>query len=309
MERIDVAIVGAGPAGLTAALYTARAGLKTVVFDKGIPGGQVLNTTHVENYPGFPGGISGPALAEAFEMQAKNAGAHIEHLTEVDCIAADESRKQVVTTEGKSYEAGAIIIVSGASPNKLGIPGEENFAGRGVSYCATCDGAFFSGKNVAVAGGGDTAVEDALYLSRIAAKVTVIHRRDKLRAIKILQDRAFATSNIEFMWNTTVAELKGSVMLEEALLNVDGHKRVSLPVDGFFVAVGLRPNAEALPPNITVDDGYIVTDVNMHTSVPGVFAAGDIRKNSLKQISVAVGEAAVAATEAGKYIDEIDWKS
>lgn len=308
MQRVDIAIIGAGPAGLTAALYGARGGLKTVVFDKGLPGGQVLNTSHVENYPGFPEGISGPALAEAFELQAKNAGASVEHLTEIESMELTDGSKILRTAEDE-WHAGVVIIAAGAYPNKLSVPGEEQYSGLGVSYCATCDGAFFSGKNVAIAGGGDTAVEDALYLSRIVNKVTVVHRRDQLRATKVLQDRAFAASNIEFKWNSVITKITGNQMVEELELeSTTGDEPSKLPVDGVFVAIGLRPSTSWMPAEIELDEGYIVTNERLETNIKGVFAAGDIRRNGLKQISVAVGEAALAATEAIKYIDEIGWE-
>lgn len=309
-ERIDIAVIGAGPAGLNAGLYASRARLAVTVFDRGSPGGQVLTTSEVENYLGFES-ISGPELALTFETHARNSGTDIRHFVDVEKIipATDPLvGHEIVTGEGSVF-AGSVIIVTGASPNKLGVPGEEQFAGRGVSYCATCDGNFFRGKNVAVIGGGDTAVEDALYLSHIVGNVTVVHRRDELRAQKVLQERLFERSNVEFAWNSRLGEVMGDDVSVNgvALTDPDGNPSTNIDVQGVFVAVGLKPNSSVVPEGVKMDDGWVLTDERMHTNIPGLFAAGDIRQNALKQISVSVGESAVAATEAGRYLDEIGW--
>jgi len=303
MVERDVIIVGGGPAGLTAGLYTSRAGLKSLLVERGIVGGQIINATLVENYPGFPQGISGAELGSLMHQQATKYGLEIV-TAEVTGIALGQPYS-ISTTEG-NFEATAIIIAAGSEYRKLGIPGEERLSGHGVSYCATCDGFFFRDREVAVVGGGDTAITDALELTRHAKKVYVIHRRDQLRAGQVLQQRAFAEPKLEFIWSTVPEELVGDKVLEEIKLrNAKTGQRSILKVGGVFVAVGLMPNSRRFFNIVDLDDaGYIVTEETMATSAPGIFAAGDIRRNSPRQIGAAVGDGVTAAMSAFKYVQE-----
>jgi len=304
MARYEVIIIGGGPAGLTAGLYTSRAGLKSLLVERGPLGGQMVNTTLVENYPGFPEGIAGSELGSLMHRQALRYGLEVV-TAEVTSIAQGQSYG-VATTED-SFEVGAIIIAAGSEYRKLGVAGEERLAGRGVSYCATCDGFFFRGREVAVVGGGDTAITDALELSQLVSKVYVIHRRDQLRAGQVLQERAFAHPKLEFIWSMVVEEVLGEKVLEGLKLrNVETGQQSILKVDGVFVAIGLTPNSQSFFNILETDDaGYIVTDETMTTSAPGIFAAGDIRRNSPRQIAAAVGDGATAALSTFKYLQEI----
>jgi thioredoxin reductase (NADPH) len=304
MAKYDVIIIGGGPAGLTAGLYTSRAGLKSLLHERGMLGGQMVNAALVENYPGFPEGIAGPELGSLMHQQAVRYGLEVV-TAEVTGISQEQPYYSVSTTEG-SLEASAIVIAAGSEYRKLKVAGEERLSGRGVSYCATCDGFFFRNREVAVVGGGDTAITDALELSQHATKVYVIHRRDQLRAGKALQERAFAHPKLEFVWDTVVEEVSGDKVLEELKLrHVKTGKQSSLKVNGVFVAVGLMPNSRSFFNIIELDDaGYIVTDETMATSAPGIFAAGDIRRNSPRQIAAAVGDGVTAAMSAFKYVQE-----
>jgi thioredoxin reductase (NADPH) len=301
----DVIIIGGGPAGLTAGLYTSRAQLKSLLVERMIMGGQVMTTTKVENYPGFPGGVDGPDLMVRFQEHCQEFGLEVEY-GEVENLY-EQGKEKVVVIDGKEVRARAVIIATGAEPRKLGIPGEPEFVGRGVSYCATCDGAFFRNVEIAIVGGGDTAAEEALFLTRFASKVHLIHRRDQLRATKVLQERVFAHEKIAGVWNTEVVRVEGDASGVKGLEvrdTVTGEKR-PLPVDGVFVAIGVTPKAHFLADVLTLDgEGYILTDAECRTSMPGVFAAGDVRKKILKQIATAVGDGAVAAIMAEKYLDE-----
>ena len=303
MAKYEVIIIGGGPAGLTAGLYTSRAGLKSLLVERGIFGGQIVNATLIENYPGFPQGISGMELGSLMHQQAVKYGLEVV-TAEVTGIAQGQPYS-VSTTDG-GFETPAIIIAAGSEYRKLGVAGEERLSGHGVSYCATCDGFLFRDREVAVVGGGDTAITDALELTRHAKKVYVIHRRDQLRAGKVLQQRAFAESKLEFIWSTVVEEVLGDKVLEELKLrNVKTLQLSTLNVAGVFVAVGLMPNSQMFFKILDLDDvGYIVTDETMATSSPGIFAAGDIRRNSPRQVSAAVGDGATAAMSASKYIQE-----
>jgi thioredoxin reductase (NADPH) len=304
MDDQHLIIIGGGPAGLTAGLYASRAHLKTILLEAMIPSGQAYMAERIENYPGFPDGISGRELIERFAQQATKFGLEIQQFSKVGSVAL-EGDKKVVTAGEKKLSASALIIATGAQANRLGIPGEEEFTGKGVSYCATCDGAFFQDQDVAVVGGGDTALEDALYLSRLVHKVFVIHRRDQLRAQKVLQDRAMNNPTIEIIWDTVPKEIKGEGSEKTFLLeNVKDATERELAVSGVFIAVGQSPNTDFIRGVVELDDkGYIITDHNCATSVPGIFAAGDVRQKGLRQISTAVGDGALAVAAVEKYIE------
>ncbi len=299
----DVVIIGGGPAGLTAGLYTSRAQLKTLLVERMIMGGQVMTTTKVENYPGFPGGIDGPDLMMRFQEHCQEFGLETSYGEVENLIDRGETKEVVI--DGKPVQARTVIITTGAEPAKLNVTGEQEFVGRGVSYCATCDGAFFRDVEIGIVGGGDTAAEEALFLTRFASKVYLIHRRDELRATKILQERVFANDKIEPVWNSAVERVEGdsSGMKTVVLKNrVSGEQR-SLDLEGLFVAIGVIPKAHFLAEVLDLDaEGYILTDAECRTSIPGVFAAGDVRKKLLKQIATAVGDGAVAAIMAEKYL-------
>ena len=305
MEDYEVIIIGGGPAGLTAGLYTARAHLKPVLLEAKIPSGQVAMAETIENYPGFPQGIAGAELIDRFAQQATRVGLDIRQYTDVKGVELRDGSK-IVTAGDTTFSAAALIVASGAQWNKLGVPGEQELANRGVSYCATCDGAFFEDLEVAVIGGGDTAVEDALYLAKMVRKVVLVHRRDELRAQKILQDRAIQHPKIEILWSTVLREIKGNDLVESVVLeNLKDAGTQEVALSGVFIAVGQRPNAGYLRGLVDMDEaGYILTDENCATSVPGIFAAGDVRKKNLRQISTAVGDGALAALAAERYLDE-----
>ncbi len=302
----DIIIVGGGPAGLTAGLYASRARLNTLLLEKIALGGQAIKSERIENYPGFEDSISGFQLIQNMEKQSKGFGLQVETGTAQDISSVDKHTK-LLKTNDRELLCKALIIATGSEPNKLGIEGEDKLVGRGVSYCATCDGAFFRDKEVAVVGGGDAALEEALFLSRLVKKVHIIHRRDQLRAIKILQERAFATKNIEFVWNTVPEKIQGEEAVESVLLkNVNDHNMLSLKVDGVFVYVGLKPDTKWLKNVLPLtEQGFIQTDDNMQTSIPGVFAAGDVRNKLLRQIATAVGDGSTAAFAAEKYINSV----
>ena len=298
----DVIIIGGGPAGYTAALYSARAGLATLVLEKLAPGGQMATTLSMENYPGFEEPISGPDLALRMENQARKFGAVVEYDTVTEVIP-DIGIKTVKTLKN-TYRCKAVILCMGAAPKKLGLPKEELLRGSGVSYCAVCDGALFRGRPVAVVGGGDTAAENALYLSRFCPKVWLIHRREMLRASKVLQKELFSNKNIEFIWNAVVEELRGKLSLEGITVRdlKTGSTR-ALDAEGLFISIGVTPNTSLVQGKVALDDdGYIITDESMRTNVPGVFAAGDIRSKLLRQVITAASDGAVAACSAEQYI-------
>ncbi len=303
----DVVIIGGGPAGLTAGLYTSRAKLKTLLIERMIMGGQVMTTTRVENYPGFPGGIEGPELMVRFQEHSQEFGLETTY-GEVENLR-DLGKEKIVTVDGEEIRTRCVIVTTGAEPRKLNVPGETEFTGRGVSYCATCDGAFFKEVPVAIIGGGDTAAEEALFLTRFASKVIIIHRRDKLRATSILQERLAANPKIEILWNHTVERIEGDAGGVKALevRNTETNQKRSLSMEGAFFAIGVIPKAHFLAEVLKLDkDGYILTDAEGRTSIPGVFAAGDVRKKLLKQIATAVGDGAIAAIMAEKYLDEFE---
>ncbi len=301
----DLIIIGGGPAGLTAGIYSARARLRVILIERFAPGGQVLTTDWVENYPGFPDGISGFELIDRMRKQAEKFGLLIEN-KEVTGIDIKSSEK-VVFSGKEELKTKAIIIATGATPRKIGIPGEEEFTGKGVSYCATCDGPFYRGEEVVVIGGGDTAAEESLFLTRFANRVYLVHRRNELRAIKLLQERLFSDDKIELVLDTIPISIKGKDSVEAVeLKNVKTGKTFIKNVKGVFVFIGTKPNTEIFSEKLKLDEqGFIVTNNNMETSVPGVFAAGDVRSKPLRQISTAVGEGAAAAFSAEKYIESL----
>ena len=305
-ENRNVIIIGTGPAGLTAALYTARANLEPVVLQGPEPGGQLVTTTDVENYPGFPDGILGPEMMQLFEAQATRFGADLRYGT---VTAVDFSRRpfRVAIDDEKGMYAQSIIISTGASAKYLGLPNEKRLLGRGVSACATCDGAFFRGVEVAIAGGGDTALEEALFLTRFATKVYLIHRREELRASKIMQERAFANEKIEFIWNTIVTDVLGENEVQGLKLkNITTDETSELPVEGFFVAIGHKPNTEIFGGWLELDpQGYIRTKPDStYTNIPGVFASGDAQDHVYRQAVTAAGTGCMAAIDAERWLAE-----
>lgn len=305
---IDIAIIGAGPAGMTASVYARRAGYSVTVFELGMPGGQLSTTDKIENFPGYPEGLPGAELGMKFYEHAQAFGAEFV-FEQVVRVEADGAVKKVVTnngTEEKEYEARAIIIATGAHPRTLGVPGEDTFRGHGVSYCGTCDGFFFRGKDVCVVGGGDVAVEDAIYLANICNSVTVFHRRDELRANKRSQDAAFANGKITFVWNTIVTELKGDDQLRSVVTkNVKTDEVKEWTFDGCFIFVGYDPNQDVYPQGLATDErGYVLTDENMATNIPGVYAVGDVRKKNVRQVATAVGDGGIVMSDIERYFRE-----
>lgn len=305
MQKEKVIIIGSGPAGLTAALYTARANLKPLVISGNQIGGQISITNEVENYPGFPEGTSGPELAELMQKQAERFGARvlIDEVTEVDFSKGSPFH---INTHGDEFEAGAVIVTVGASPTRLGIPGEEEFIGRGVSFCATCDGFFFRDKDVLVVGGGDSAIEEALFLTRFVNRVRVIHRRDELRAGEALKQRAFANEKIEFVWDSVLDEIRGDGKVESALArNVKTDDAFTMDTDGVFIFIGHIPNSSFFEGQLKLNEsGYLITDDRMMTSVPGVFAAGEIQDSVFRQITTSVGQGAAAGMMTERWLEE-----
>ena len=307
----DLIILGAGPAGLSAALYAGRACLKTLLIEKAMPGGQITLTNDIENYPGqLLEGESGFSLTERMGQQADKFGVEraYDEITAID-LSGEE---KVLTGLSGEYRAKAVILATGAHPKPIGCENEEKFTGRGISFCATCDGMFFRGLDVSVVGGGDSAVEEAIFLTRFARKVTIIHRRDQLRAVKAIQERAFANEKIDFLWNSVVEKVDGEDALSEMTVRnvVTGETTVIRGNEedgtfGLFGFVGYAPNTELFEGKVNMDKGYIVTDEDMHTSVPGVFAAGDLRMKSLRQVITAAADGAIAAMQAAKYIEEM----
>jgi len=307
MEEFDVAVIGGGGAGLTAGLYASRANLKTALFERIGAGGQIALTDDVENYPGFPEGITGPEIATKMEEQAKKYGTQFifEEVVSLD----EQDKRFIIKTEKTEYKSKTIILSSGASPRMLQVNGEKELTGKGVSYCATCDGAFFKEREVAVVGGGDSALQEGLFLTRFASKVTIIHRRDALRASAILQDRAKANEKIEFIWDTVVTGVNGESKVEGVTLqNVKTKEEQPFSVDGFFVFIGHDPATKYIGDFVKLDDhGYVIGDlVTLEASRKGVFAAGEIRQGATKQLVTAAGEGCTAALSAQHYIENLE---
>lgn len=307
MSKLDLIIVGAGPAGLCAAMYAGRGMLNAVTLERGIPGGELLNTEKIEDYPGFET-ILGPDLAARMTEHAKKFGADIRMENVEGVWKEPDGTFKVTTSAGEEFRAPAVIVTAGGTPTKLGVPGEAEYAGKGVSYCAVCDGAFFKGETIAVIGGGDAAVEEADYLTRYASKVYIVHRRHEFRASRLVQDRALANPKIEVLWNKKVLEMTGEVMglkslsLEDTVTGV----RSDLAVTGAFVFIGFTPNSGLVKDHVAHDpSGYLITDERMMTSIPGLFAAGDLRVQLTRQVTTAVGDATTAAIAVEKYLTEL----
>jgi thioredoxin reductase (NADPH) len=300
-------ILGGGPAGLTAGLYAARDRLQVMLVEKGVVGGQVLVTDWIDNYPGFPEGISGFDLIEKMAAQAKRFKLETKNANVVK-VELTEAKKKLILESGGELTCQALIICTGARPNKLGMPGEEEFTGKGVSFCGTCDGPFFRDQEIIVVGGGDTAVQEADFLTKFARKVTMIHRRDKLRATKVLQEKAFANERIEFIWNSNVVAIEGEKEVERVRIRNNNGEESEIAVSGVFILIGTIPNNEMLPlEQLGADEyGFIITDAEMRTKVDGVMAAGDIRSKKVRQVINAAGEGAVAAIAAEHYLNKLD---
>lgn len=309
MEKIyDVIIIGAGPAGLAAGTYAGRARLDTLIIEQAKDGGQIVITAEIENYPGGIEGETGPSLVERMSRQASGFGAQKVKDTIVD-VELEGDVKHLRGLHGDYYSR-TVIIATGANPRPIGCPGEQELIGKGVSYCATCDAAFFEDFQIYVVGGGDSAVEEALYLAKFGRKVTIIHRRDELRAAKSIQEKAFANEKIDFLWNSKVVELSGDGILDTMVIeNTKTGERTTIHADeedgtfGVFVFIGFNPHAQLFEGKLAMENGYIVTDDDMKTSIPGVFAAGDVRKKSLRQVITAAADGAIAATQAEHYIE------
>ncbi|MCF8563852.1 thioredoxin-disulfide reductase [Alicyclobacillus tolerans] len=300
----DLVVIGGGPAGLSAGVYAARANLKTLIIEKGLPGGQMQNTMEVENYTGIKT-ILGPELSESMRAHADYLGVEIK-MTDVASIDMKSQPKVVQTSDG-DIEAKAVLIATGAAPRKLGVPGEDKLSGRGVSWCAVCDGAFFKNKKIAVIGGGDSAIEEGTFLTRFGESVTVIHRRDKLRAQPILQQRAFSSEKMDFIWNHTVVEIFGEKKVTGIKIkHVDTGEEQTLDMDGVFIYIGFDPMTSFITDKEILDaEGYVLTDDDMRTSIPGVFAAGDVRPKGLRQIITAASDGAIAAMSAYHFIESL----
>ena len=303
-RKYDVIVLGSGPAGLTAAIYTARAKLQTLVISGNLPGGQLMTTSDVENFPGFPNGIFGPELMMNMRQQAERFDAVV-----IDDIATQVDFKHEpfrILTSDKEFEADAAIVATGAYPRKLGLKGEETFGGKGVSYCATCDGPFFKGEDLLVVGGGDSAVEEATFLTKFAKSVQLVHRRDKLRASKILQERAFTNPKIKFLWNTAVVDIFGDKKVHSAVLHdLNTNEKKKVECGGIFIAIGFEPNTQVFKGQLEIDEqGYLIIKNYTHTNVEGVFAAGDVHDHRYRQAVTAAGFGCMAALDVEKYLEE-----
>ena len=302
--KFDVIIIGAGPSGYTAGIYCSRAGYDTLILSGILPGGQLVNTTEVENYPGFENGIMGPDLMIDMRKQSQKMGTTI-----IDDVAVDVDFRRApykVLTGSEEYEGRAVIIATGANPRKMGISGEEEFSGKGVSYCATCDGPFFKNLELIVVGGGDSAIEEATFLTKFATRVHVVHRRDELRASKVMQERALNHEKIKFHWDSAVVDIKGEQKMQQAVLkNLKTNEEISLDAGGLFVAIGHTPNTKIFENQIDLDDeGYIILKNKTHTNIEGVFAAGDVHDRNYRQAVTAAGFGCMAAIDVDKFLTE-----
>lgn len=309
MELYDVAIIGSGPAGLTAGIYAGRARLKTLIIEKQQAGGQIVQTEEVENYPGALEGDTGPAIIDRMVAQTKKFGVEkvSDEITEVQLVG----KTKILKAKGGEYRAKSVIIATGAEPRFLGCPGEKEFIGKGVSYCATCDGAFFEGLDIFVIGGGDTAVEEAMFLTKFGRKVYVVHRRDELRAAKSIQEKAFKNEKVEFIWDSVVEEIKGDGLVNEIVLkNKKTGELTNYKAEdgmlGVFIFVGYTPFTKLFEGKLDLERSYIKTDENMKTKIPGVFAAGDVRVKDLRQVVTATADGAIAAVQAEKYLEDLE---
>ncbi|HSW35789.1 MAG TPA: thioredoxin-disulfide reductase [Candidatus Limnocylindrales bacterium] len=303
MNLYDVIIIGGGPAGLTAGIYASRSKLKTLLIEKSLAGGQIAITDHIENYPGFSVG-SGQELTAVMEEQARKFGTEV--MTAAVTTVEQSGSEILVSTSQGDLRASAVIVATGCAPRKLNAPGEDEFIGRGVSFCATCDGPFYEELPIMVVGGGDAAVEEALYLTRYAEKVYLVHRRDALRATKVVQERAFANDKIEFVWDSVVETIYGNETLERVVVkNLKNGQVKAIPVNGIFIYVGSTPNTGFVAGKVRLSEkGYIITNDRMETSAPGIFAAGDCRQKLLRQVVTATGDGATAAFAVEKYLEE-----
>ena len=292
----DMIVIGGGPGGLVSAIYGARSRMNVLVLEKMAPGGQIINTQDIDNYPGFPEGITGPELAQNLHKQAKKFGAQFKTGT-VKELNLSKDKKDVILENEEKYSSKGIVIATGASPRQLEVPGEKEFAGKGVSYCATCDGAFFQDKDVVVVGGGDSALEEAVFLTRFANKVYIIHRRNEFRGVKYLEEKVLTHKKIEVIFDSIVKEIKGETLLDGIILeNVKTGEQKTLDCNGVFIYIGVNPNTEFLQEKVYLDkNGYIITNENMETNIEKVYAAGDIRHKTLRQIVTAMSDGAIAA--------------
>lgn len=307
MKNYDVVVIGAGPGGMTAALYAARANLKVAMLDRGVYGGQMNNTDDIENYPGFTS-IKGPELGEKMYQSATNSGVEFVY-GDVQKVTVDDEHLKHVQTDSDELISKAVIIATGSTNRKLGVPGEEEFSGKGVSYCAVCDGAFFKNRDVSVIGGGDSAISEGLYLANLADKVNVVHHRDKLRAQRVLQDRAFDNKKMDFTWDSDVKEIIGD---ENQVTGIKVHNKKTdqdevVPTSGVFIYVGNIPNSQAFTNlRITDEAGWIKTNDEMETIIPGIYAVGDVRQKKLRQITTAVGDGGIAGQNAFEYVEQFN---
>ncbi len=299
----DVIVIGGGPAGLTAGLYTSRSRLKTLLIENGLLGGQMTTTELIENYPGFPQGVTGDELSRLMEEQAKRFG--LEVIPEQAVGVTLEGDRKIVKTEEGSYQCQALVVCTGTEYRKLGVPGEKEFAGKGVSYCATCDGAFFKDNQIVVVGGGDSALTEALYLTKFVKEVTIVHRRDAFRGTKIYQERVFSHPKVKVLWNSVIEEIHGDAIVKSIRVrNVKSGEITDHPIEGVFLFVGLVPRTQFLEGLVRMgEEGYIITDENCETSGKGIFAGGDCRRKLVRQIATAVGDGATAGCSAEKYIE------
>lgn len=303
-SRHDLLIIGGGPAGLTAGIYAARETLDVILVEKGITGGIPAIVDHIENFPGFPEGISGMELMQRMRAQADRFNLKVDELVEVESIVPEKSGFRIVT-DNNEYQSRAVIIASGGHPRQLGVPGEKEMAGKGVSYCATCDGPFFKDADLIVVGGGNAAVQEALYLTKFARQVTIVHRRDQLRAQPILQEHAFKNPKIKIIWDSVVAQINGDEQLTGVTLrNVKTGDQREITAQGVFIFIGWIPNTDFVKDLLQLDEeGHIITDSNMQTSVAGIFAVGDVRSKPFRQIANAIGDGAIGALAASKYLE------